>query len=62
MPLIVSVLVPAVALRFTVTVNVELPEPVTEFGLKFVETRDGDPLTLKFTAPLKPFTAAIVTV
>jgi hypothetical protein len=61
-PLIVSVLVPVFALRFTVTVNVVVPEPVTELGLKFVETRLGDPLTLKFTAPLKVFTGAIVTV
>jgi hypothetical protein len=60
-PLIVSVLVPVLALRFTVTVKVVVPEPVTELGLKPVETRDGAPLTLKLTAALKPFTGAIVT-
>ncbi len=61
-PLIVSVLVPVLPLRFAVTVIVVVPEPVTEFGLKLAETRDGNPLTLKLTAPVKLFTAPIVTV
>ncbi len=61
-PLMVSVLVPIFPLEFVVTVIVEVPEPVTEFGLKWAEARDGNPLALKLTAPVKPFTAPIVTV
>ena len=61
-PLMVSTLVPVFPLRFAVIVKVVVPEPVTEFGLKFAETRDGNPLTLKLTAPPKLFTAPIVTV
>ena len=57
-----SVLDPVLPLWFAVMVKVVVPEPVSGFGLKFVETRDGNPLTLKFTAPLKPFTAPSVTV
>jgi hypothetical protein len=58
----VSVLLPVLPLRFTVTVNVVLPEPATELGLKFAEARDGIPLTLKFTVPVKLLTGFIVTV
>ena len=61
-PLMVSVLVPVFPLGFDVTVMVEAPEPVTEFGLKFAEARDGNPLALKFTAPVKPLTGVIVTI
>jgi hypothetical protein len=61
-PLIVNVLGPVFALRFIVIVNVVLPEPVTELGAKFDETRFGNPVTLKLTAPVKPFTGAIVIV
>ena len=61
-PLMVSVLVPVFPLGFVVTVIVELPEPVTEFGLKLAEARDGSPLALKLTAPVKPLTGVIVTV
>jgi hypothetical protein len=58
----VSVLFPLVADLATVIVKVELPEPVTEPGLKLVVTRDPIPLTLKLTLPAKPFTPAMVTV
>ena len=58
----VSVLVPVPPLRFTVTVNVVLPEPASELGLKFDDARDGIPLTLKFTVPVKLLTGVIVTV
>ena len=61
-PLIVRVLFPVFPLEFVVTVIVEVPEPVTEFGLKLDEARDGNPLTLRLTAPVKLFTAPIVTV
>ena len=61
-PLMVSVLVPVFPLGFVVTVMLEVPVPVTEFGLKFAEARDGNPPALKFTAPVKPLTGVIVTV
>ena len=43
------------------TVRVEVPEPVTELGLKFALVRFGSPLTLKLTMPLKPPEGVIVT-
>lgn len=58
----VSVRVPLVALLFTVTVRVDVPEPVMEVGLKLPVTRDPSPLTLRLTVPLNPFTAPMVTV
>jgi hypothetical protein len=61
-PVIVNVRVPVVALLFTVTVRVEVPEPVTEVGLKVPVTRDGSPLTLKLTAPANPLVPVMVTV
>ena len=42
------------------TVNVEVPEPVTEVGLNAPVAPVGSPVTLKLTAALKPF--ALVTV
>ena len=61
-PVMVKVRVPSVALRPTVTVRVELPEPVMDVGLKLVLTRDPWPLTLRFTVPAKPFSPVTVTV
>src|SRR6266404_3247515 len=58
----VKVRVPVVALLFTVTVKVELPDPATEVGLKVAVTRAGNPLTLRLTVPVNPLTAPIVTV
>lgn len=58
----VSVRLPLVALLLTLIVKVELPEPVTEVGLNCPLTRDPNPLTLRLTVPLKPFTGAMVTV
>jgi hypothetical protein len=49
-------------LLLVVTVIVELPDPVTEVGLKLSMTPAGGLPTLKFTGPLRPFTAATVTV
>jgi hypothetical protein len=39
------------------TDKVELPELVTEVGLKMPVAPLGRPLTLKFTVPAKPFAA-----
>jgi hypothetical protein len=61
-PVMVKVRVPGVALRPTVTVRVEFPEPVMDVGLKLALTRDPWPLTLRFTVPAKPFTPVTVTV
>ena len=34
---------------------VEVPDPVTEAGLKVAVACDGKPLTLNMTTPLNPF-------
>ncbi|HKF23976.1 MAG TPA: hypothetical protein VKE93_20555, partial [Candidatus Angelobacter sp.] len=47
-PVMVSVRFPTLALLPTFTVSVEVPEPVTEVGLKLAFTRDPNPLTLRF--------------
>ena len=62
MPVIVNVRLPVVALRLTVTVKVDVPEPVTDVGLKVPVTRDPNPLTLRDTVPVNPFWAPMVTV
>jgi len=61
-PVMVSVRFPTPALLPTFTVSVEVPEPVTEVGLKLALTRDPNPLTLRPTVPVNPFTAVMVTV
>ena len=61
-PVIVSVRLPTVAFLATLTVSVEVPEPVTEAGLKLAVTRDPNPLTLRPTVPANPFTPVMVTV
>lgn len=58
----VSVRLPGDALLPTLTVRVEVPEPVTEVGLKLAFTRDPNPLTLRPTVPANPFTPVMVTV
>jgi len=45
-----------------VTVIVELPEPVTEVGLKLELAPDGRPDAPKVTMPLKPFCGVTVIV
>ena len=62
-PLIVSTKLP-IGVRFRVLmVSVEVPAPpVTDDGLNVPVVRDGSPLTLSATVPLKPFTFAIVIV
>jgi len=44
------------------TVIVELPEPVTEAGLKLALAPDGRPDALKLTGPLNPLSAPTFTV
>jgi len=61
-PVIVSVRVATAAFLPTFTVRVEVPEPVTEAGLKLADVRGSNPLTLRFTVPVNPFTAVMVTV
>ena len=53
-PVIVIVRVPVVARRFTVTVIVDVPPPVTELGLNETETRLPWPEADSETAPLNP--------
>ena len=61
-PVMVIVRAPRVALRAACTVSVEVPDPVTDAGLKVPVTREPSPLTLRLTVPVKLFTAPIVTV
>ena len=61
-PVIVRVNVPLWPDFITVTVSADVPAPDTDAGLKLALVREGSPLTLKPTDPLKPFTAPIVTV
>ena len=42
--------------------TVEVPEPVTEVGLKVAVAPVGNPLALKATLPLKPLSALTVAV
>jgi len=44
------------------TVNVDDPEVVMEFGLKLAAAPWGNPLTLRPTVPVKPFDAATLMV
>jgi hypothetical protein len=62
MPVMVMVLAPLLALRAGCTDRVEVPDPLTDAGLKLAVTREGSPLTLRLTVPVNPFTAPIVTV
>jgi|SRR5262249_7312907 len=61
-PVMVRVRVPRVALSLTLTDSVDVPEPVTEGGVKVGVTRAPCPVTLRLTVPVNPFTAPIVTV
>ena len=58
-PVIVSVYVLAGVVVAVETVSVELPEPAIEVGLKLAVAPVGNPLTLRFTVPVKPFRALI---
>jgi hypothetical protein len=61
-PMTVKVLVPAGVLVVVVTVNVDVPEVLTEVGLKLPPAPLGKPVTLKVTVPANPFKALIVIV
>ena len=61
-PVIVSVAFPTGVVLLVCTVKVALPEPVTEAGLNVPVAPLGNPLTLKLTAPVKPFSAPTFTV
>jgi len=45
-----------------VTLIVELPEPLTEAGLKLALAPDGRPDAVRLTAPLNPLTGVTVAV
>ena len=44
------------------TLSVDVPEPVTDAGLKVAVAAGGRPLAASVTEPVKPFTALIVPV
>src|SRR5215472_5400576 len=44
-----------------VIVKVDVPEPVTDTGLNDAEAPAGNPLAVKLTAPVKPFSAPTFT-
>jgi hypothetical protein len=61
-PVIVSVDVPTGVLPVVVTVNVELPVPVTDVGEKLAVAPAGNPLALSAMEPEKPENAVVLTV
>lgn len=61
-PVMVTVKAPAEVELVVETVRVELPEPVTEVGLKVPAAPLGNPLTLRLTVPVKPFSAPMLIV
>ena len=61
-PLMVNVLVPAGVLFAVVMVSVLDPEPAIEAGLKVAVARGGNPVALRVTVPVKPFSEPTVTV
>jgi hypothetical protein len=60
-PAIVSVVLPVGVLLLVCTVSVELPEPVTDGGVNVAVAPVGNPVMLRFTEPLKPFSAPTFT-
>jgi hypothetical protein len=61
-PLMVRTGLPAGVEADVVTVMVDVPEPVTEAGLKDAVAPAGKPVALRATTPVKPFCAPIVAV
>jgi hypothetical protein len=61
-PVITSEYVPVAVLLLVLTVNVDVPEPLTELGEKPLLVREGSPLTLNVTVELKPPEAVTFTV
>ncbi len=61
-PVMVTVKVPVVAAAEAETVRVELPEVATEPGLKLAVTPEGKLPVFNATLPVKPLSAATLTV
>jgi len=61
-PVIVNVDVPTGVLPVVVTVNVELPDPVTVAGEKPAVAPAGNPLALRAMEPENPAVAVVLTV
>ena len=61
-PVIIKGYVPEASVPVVAMVSVDVPEPVTEGGLKVAPSALGWPLTLRFTVPAKPFCAPTLTV
>ena len=61
-PVTVSVELPAGVVPVVVIVSVELPEPITDAGLKAAVAPVGNPLALRFAVPANPFSAPMATV
>jgi hypothetical protein len=61
-PVIVKVALPTGVLDAVVTVSVALPGVLIELGLNVPTAPASNPLTAKFTVPLNPFTAPVLTV
>jgi hypothetical protein len=61
-PLIVNVDVPSGVLPVVVTVNVDVPAPVTVAGEKLAVAPVGNPLALSVTTPVNPFNAPMLAV
>src|SRR2546430_1014863 len=61
-PVMCKVEVPTGVLPVVVTVNVELPAPVTVVGEKFAVAPVGSPLALNVTTPPNPFNAPMLAV
>ena len=62
MPVTISVEEPVVAELVVVTVSVDDPLPATDTGLKDPVAPVPKPVEVRFTVPVKPFTAVTVTV
>ena len=61
-PVMVTVELPAGVVLLVATVNVEVPAPLTDPGVKVAVAPAGKPLALSITAPLKPLMALTVAV
>jgi hypothetical protein len=61
-PVMVNVAFPAGVALLVVTVSVDEPEPLTVAGLKLAVAPEGNPVALKDTLPVKPFTALMLAV
>ena len=61
-PVMVRVKLPVGVVLLVVTLNVELPDPVTEAGLKLAVAPAGKPVTLNDTVAAKQFCAPTVAV